>query len=265
MAQHSGWLQQFMLARRFKREIDTALAQDPRDLQALSDLMEYYLLAPGVVGGDKDKARDTAQRIAAVDRARGFAAQARLAEANGDTGKVESMLRRAVEAGPESYRARVALAAFLLSHTNLPGDRLEAARQQAAEAIRIDGTRVDAFAILAAVYAERNQTGELEAVLAAAEKQVPDDRLPYYRSADALLAAGHDLARAERYFRQYLAAETEGNEPTLSTAFWKLGQVLEKLGHTSEAAAEWRQSVRLDRESPAVRDLRRISAKGASL
>jgi len=43
------------------------------------------------------------------------------------------------------------------------------------------------------------------------------------------------------------------------------GQVLEKLGHTGEAADEWRQSVRRDRDSPAVRDLKRISAKRATL
>jgi tetratricopeptide (TPR) repeat protein len=231
MAQHAGWLQQFVLARRFRHEIDTALAQDPRDLQALGDLMEFYLVAPGLVGGDKDKARAMAERIAAVDRVRGFSAQARLAEANGETGKVDLMLHKAVEAGPGSYRARVALAAWLLSRGNL-----EEARAQAAEAARTDGTRVDAYAVLAAVYANHNQTGELEAVLATAEQQVPDDLLPYYRSAEAFLASGHNLARAERYLRRYLSAEPEGNEPTLSEAHRKLGQVLERQGQTTEAA-----------------------------
>lgn len=231
MAQHAGWLQQFVLARRFRHEIDTALAQDPRDLQALGDLMEYYLLAPGLAGGDKDKARATAERIAAVDRVRGFSAQARLAEANGEIGKVDLILHKAVEAGPGSYRARVALAGWLLSHGNL-----EEARAQAAEAARTDGTRVDAYAVLAAVHAKRNQTGELEAVLATAEQQVPDDLLPCYRAAEALLASGQNLALAERYLRRYLAAEPEGNEPTLSEAHWKLGQVLERQRHTTEAA-----------------------------
>jgi hypothetical protein len=51
-------LQQFVLARRLRHETDTALAQDARDL------MEFYLFAPSLVGGDKDKARATEERIA---------------------------------------------------------------------------------------------------------------------------------------------------------------------------------------------------------
>ena len=41
MAQQAGVFQQAILARRFRNEIDTALGLDPRDVQALRDLMEY--------------------------------------------------------------------------------------------------------------------------------------------------------------------------------------------------------------------------------
>src|SRR5437899_3267765 len=63
MAQRAGMLQQFMLARRFRSEIDAVLRLDPRDTQALRDLLEFYLLAPGVVGGDAKKAAPVAERI----------------------------------------------------------------------------------------------------------------------------------------------------------------------------------------------------------
>lgn len=223
MAQHAGMLQQFLLARRFRREIDTALAEDPRDVQALRDLMEFYLLAPGIAGGDKDKARATAARIARVEPVQGYLAQARLAEAASDPSREEMMLRKAVEAGPSHYRARVALAGLLVARCNW-----ESARQEAEIAVRIDGSRVGAYGLLAAIHAHRDESAELEAVLAAAEKCVPDDLSPYYRAAEVLLAAGHDLERAQRYLRRYLAAEPEGNAPTLADARGKLGQVLEK-------------------------------------
>ena len=224
MALHAGLWQQLLLARRFKHEIETALALDGRDPQALRDLMEFYLQAPGIVGGDKDQARATAGRIARLDAVQGFAAQARLAEAGGQTGQMETMLRRAVAAGPGNYRARVALAAFLLAHANA-----DEARTQAEEAIRADATRVDAYAVLAAARAQKGETGELETTLAAAERQVPDDLLPYYRAADTLLAESRDLTRAERYLQRYLAAEPEGNAPTLAEAQGILGKVREKL------------------------------------
>ncbi|HEY1496939.1 MAG TPA: hypothetical protein VGF49_20435, partial [Candidatus Solibacter sp.] len=103
MAQRAGMLQQFMLARRFRSEIDTALRLDPRDTQALRDLLEFYLLAPGVVGGDAKKAAPVAERIAAIDAAEGFLAKARIAEFHKDHAQTIEMLRSAAEVRPASY------------------------------------------------------------------------------------------------------------------------------------------------------------------
>lgn len=220
-AQHAGILQQIVLARRFQHEIEIALQQDPSDLQALRDLIEFYLLAPRILGGDREKSREVAARISRLDAVQGFAAQARLAEAGGDTLIVGPMLDKAVQAGPSNYRARIALASFCFSH----GD-MEQARKQAEAAAGIDGSRVDAFSLLAAVYARSNQIPELEGVLATAAKQVPDDLLPYYRAGEVLLSCGRDLDRAQRYFRRYLSQEPEGSTPTLLQAREKLNQLV---------------------------------------
>src|SRR5260370_9145331 len=74
-AQHAGAIQQLFLARRFRREIDTALSCDPRDLQALGDLLEFYLLAPGIAGGDPRKAAEVASQVAAIDAIEGLLAR----------------------------------------------------------------------------------------------------------------------------------------------------------------------------------------------
>jgi hypothetical protein len=47
---------------------------------------------------------------------------------------------------------------------------VDESRRQADSAVMIDGTRVDAYSVLAAGYAMRIQTAELESVLSAAEK-----------------------------------------------------------------------------------------------
>jgi len=232
MAQHAGLVQQFLLARRFRREIEIALSLDPRDLQAWRDLLEFYLLAPGIVGGDKEKARATAARIARVDNVEGYLAQARLAEASGDRSRQEAMLRKAADARPSQYWPRVALARFLLAR-----GQLEAAREQAAIAMNIDSTRVDSYTVLAAVYAWRGQKNELEALLTAADRQVPDDLSPCYRAAEVLLLSGRDLDGAQRYFRRYLGAEPEGNAPTWPDARGKLDLVLAKRKEISGMSA----------------------------
>jgi tetratricopeptide (TPR) repeat protein len=223
-AQHSGILQQLVLARRFKKEIDTAIALDPADLQALRDLMEFYLLAPAIAGGDKAKASTLAERIASIDSAEGFSAKARLAAFRGDRGQVEGLLRKAMEQEPGRYRPRIALANFYSAKDGANPEAIEQARQ----AIKIDRGRVEAYAILARAYAARGQWVELESILAEAENEVSDDLVPYYRAAEALLASNCAAERAARYLRKYLASEPEGNEPTLSEAHGKLDTALSR-------------------------------------
>ena len=205
-AQHANVFQQLLLARRFRKEIDAALALDPHDIQALRDLIEFYLLAPAVAGGDGRKAETTAARIAAIDSAAGFLAQARIAEFHRDKSAEESLLRRAVEAAPADYGARIALA------------RLTQNEAEARAALALDPGRVDAYCILASMDAGRGDWQALDAILAAAARAVPDDAAPFYRAAEALRATGSGPARAEGYLRIYLEQPPEGNEPSAAEA-----------------------------------------------
>jgi hypothetical protein len=224
VAEHSNAFQQVLLARRFRKEIDTALAMDPRDVQANRDLLEFYLLAPGIAGGSRQRAGAVADRIGAIDPAEGLLARARIAAFDKQAGLQESLLRKAAEAQPASYRARIALAEFCLApeHRNADG-----AERAAREAIRLDRGRSDAYAALASVYADRGSWNELDATLAEAERETPDDLYPEFRAAERLAAAGHQLDRAERYLRAYLAEAPEGNRPSLAEATRALDHVSE--------------------------------------
>ena len=46
---------------------EKAVALDPTNRDALGDLFDYYLDAPGFLGGGADKAEALANRIAAID------------------------------------------------------------------------------------------------------------------------------------------------------------------------------------------------------
>lgn len=215
MAQNANVIRQLLLARRFRKEIDAALALDPRDVQALRDLLEFYLLAPYIAGGDPRKASSIAERIAAVDAPEGFLALARLTALNRPAAETEALLRQAVQAQPSSYRARIALAQFYLAPAHSNPSAAEAA---AKEALNLDGGRVEAYAILAGIYAEHAGGSKLDEFLADASRRVPDDPAPYFRAAEHLIEAGRDPRSAERYLRTYLAQEPEGNEPTTADA-----------------------------------------------
>ena len=228
MAQHSNAFQQLLLGRRFRKEIDAALALDPRDVQAKRDLLEFYLLAPGIAGGSRRDAALTAERIAALDAAEGFLARARLAAFDKAPAQTEAMLRSATEVLPPSYRARIALADFYLEpeHSNQFG--AEAAAQ---DALRLDPGRADAYAILASVYAGRGAGRELDQILAEAARNVPDDRYPEYRAAQRLIDDGKNLDLAEGYLRDYLAQKPEGNRPVAAEAMPLLDRIRAARSH----------------------------------
>ncbi len=211
-AQHAGPLKIVFLAHQFRGEIDTAISLDPSDIQAQRDLLEYYLLAPGIAGGDLQKAGGVAKHIGELDAAEGFLAQARLAAYRKQASQTEAILRCAVDAQPPSYRARVELAKFYLGgeHPNPDG-----AEVTAKELSRMDRGRVDSYLFLAQVYAQRGDWSSLDATLTEGAQQNPDDLAPYFRAAETLFRNGRDEVRARRYLAVYLEHEPEGNEPSL--------------------------------------------------
>lgn len=225
MAQRANAFQQLFLARRFRKEIDAALALNGRDPQALRDLLEFYLVAPGIVGGDSNKAPGLAGEIAKIEPALGFLAEARIAEFHKQAVEREKLLREAAEARPPSYDARMALAKFYLEPSHFDADDAE---KEARQALQLDGTRVGAYAVLAETLAHSGAWAELDSTLTAAAAAVPDDLTPYYRAAERLAGDGRELARAQRYLKIYLSQEPEGNEPTAADAARELEHIHQK-------------------------------------
>lgn len=70
-AQHAFVWQQFWLAGKVRRQFETAVTLDPESVVARWDLMEYYLKAPGFLGGSREKAKRQAREIQRRDAAEG--------------------------------------------------------------------------------------------------------------------------------------------------------------------------------------------------
>ena len=87
---------------------------------------------------------------------------------------------------------------------------------------------------------------------------MPDNLAPYIRAANICAMNGAEPARGERYARRYLSQEPEPGSPGHAYARWRLGLILERSGRKPEAIAELESAVKLEPNSPAKQDLKRL-------
>ena len=100
-------------ASKCRQSFEKAVELDPRNIEAMSDLMEYYIEAPGIMGGGMDKAAAMAARIGKLDPVEFHHAQARLSEKNKDYKTAEKHLRAAADLAPRTIGYILDLAKFL--------------------------------------------------------------------------------------------------------------------------------------------------------
>jgi tetratricopeptide (TPR) repeat protein len=256
-AQQANFLEQVVLARKVKGHLEDAFALDPKNWRTRDGLIQYYLLAPGIVGGDKAKAQQLADDALKDDPAHGWLMQARIALFNKDYTKAEAAYLSASKADPQSYAATIALGNFYLQDAV---KKYALAEKYARDAMRLDPTRTQGYSVLAAQMIYSGKIGaELDAALAQAEKANPDDWSPYYVAGRTLITVGKDFDRAERYLRKYLGQEPEGATPKLAYAHWRLGTMYAKAGKKDQAIAEIETCLHSEPNfEPAKKDLKAL-------
>ncbi len=103
-------------ASKARQNFEKAVQFDAGNGEALNDLFEYYLQAPGFLGGGLDKAQGLLPKIKALDAAEYEFAQSKLMEARKDFNNAERHLRRAADLAPKSVGRVLDVARFLARH-----------------------------------------------------------------------------------------------------------------------------------------------------
>jgi tetratricopeptide (TPR) repeat protein len=208
-ADKAGFLTAAGLARKVKSEFELAVQLNPKNIDARTDLAEFYLEAPGIVGGGRDKAEAQAQSLAGLDPAKAHWVNGRLAEKKKDFSAAENEYRAAIEASHGSANSWLNLAIFYRHIGRL--DEMEAAIQHAASA-------------------QMDPTG---AVMDAAE---------------LLIRTKRNVPESARLLRQYLSSQSTVEQAPAFKAHYLLGTVLEQQGNKEAAADEYRAALALAKD-----------------
>jgi len=150
------------------------LNSDPRNHDAMDDLFDFYLEAPGFLGGGFDKAEALAARIEKIDPAQGHYDWAEIASRRKELRRSEQELRRAVQLGPHEVGHFIALAKLL---------------------------------------AHQGRVEESDAVLAEASKAAPGSPLLLYGRAEIYIESHRNLGEARQLLERYLESELTPDDP----------------------------------------------------
>ena len=174
------------LASKARVAFEKAVEVDPKNAEALSDLFDYYLEAPGFLGGGYDKAMAIADKTAKLDPAEGYFEAAKLAQKRKEFDTAEARLRQAVASAPHEIGHLLALARFL---------------------------------------ANQGRTKESDAVFQQAQTVAPNAPKLWFVRADVLIKENRNLEEAKNLLQRYVKASVTVDDPPKYEARKLLKQV----------------------------------------
>jgi tetratricopeptide (TPR) repeat protein len=173
-------------ATKARQFFEKAAQLNPDNLDAQSDLFEYYLEAPGFLGGGFDKASATAAQIARLNPSEGYWAQAKLAEKRKEFSNAEAHLRQAVEIAPKQI-----------------------------------GRLID----LARLFTKQGRYHDADLSLAKAEQIEPNSPRLMFAKADLYIKSKRNLDVARDLLKRYLSSSLTPDDPPRAEAEKLLKQV----------------------------------------
>lgn len=135
------------LAKKVRVSFERAVELDPKSWEARTDLAQFYLEAPGIVGGGKDKAHAQADAIVPLNPQMAHWVRARIADKNKEPAAAESEYRAAITASHSGSRAWLDLAIFL-RHANRLDEMEDAIRKVEAAPVDRPESVMDAASVL---------------------------------------------------------------------------------------------------------------------
>ncbi|HUF27456.1 MAG TPA: tetratricopeptide repeat protein [Gemmatimonadaceae bacterium] len=208
-ATRANRLRQATLAGRIRNAFTRAVELDPDYLDARAALAQFYVQAPGIMGGSATRADEQVEEIRRRNAYLGGLQAANLAQRRARPDEAERELRSLISTYPDS----------LAPYSSLVNTYVRAQRYDDAMTI------ADRF-----------------------RRASPDVMIGHYIVGRIAAEGGIELDRGVRAVEQYLTHTPLENEPSIAHAHWRLGMIREKQGDRAAARAAYEESLRLNPE-----------------
>jgi tetratricopeptide (TPR) repeat protein len=202
-----GMLSKMTLAPDLRDAFERAVKLDPSLVEARNALIEFYLQAPGAIGGGVDKAKAQAAAIAKYDRAQGLISQARIAMHEKNWPQAIKHLEAARAAKPGDERVRMQLIVL---------------------------------------YQEAKRWSDAYGAIKRWMGEEPKSNIAQYQLGRLAAVSGQYLPEGEAALRTYLTLPRDKNDPAPKNVHYRLGQVLAQAGRKDEARTAYQMALKLD-------------------
>ena len=203
-ARRSSMVSAYKTAKLVHTEFETAVSLDGNNREALSDLGQYYVQAPKILGGSYSKAEELAQRLNALDPARAYELRAIIAERKKNYPDAE-----------QNYKARIA------------------ASQSSPAAT------AQAWMDLGSFYRRRRRWDEMLAALKSGVAIDTNHGPPMVDGASTLINARREPLLAAEWLREYLGGNALSDTAPAFAVHAELGDLLKQQGDAQAADREF--------------------------
>ena len=223
-ADHAAMFSAISLAKKTRKEFETAVQLDGKNFAARQALIEFDCSAPGLVGGGEEKALPQIKELAEMDAAEGHYAAGNCRRQKKDFDAADAEFAKALESKPKSVELVYDIGDY---------------------AVR------------------RSQIERLVLVADAGERMNPKDpRGKFYRGV-ALVLKNENADEAERLLREYLkGAPTRSGYPRPSVAHVWLGRLFEEQHRKDDAERELEAALKLDPKNKMAQEALKRLKKG---
>jgi len=178
-AESSSMFSAPMSAAKARQAFERSVELDGKNLEAINDLFDYYLEAPGFLGGGLDKAGALAERIGQLNPAEYHYAEAKLSDKRNQYSAAEQHFRRAIQLAPRQVGRLIDLARYL---------------------------------------AKQGRVQESEAVFDQAQKLDPDSPKVLFWRAKTYVQEKQNLDKAQALLKRYLQSNLTPDDPSREEA-----------------------------------------------
>ena len=239
-AQRAGIFSKLGAASDCKKQYLAATSLDPKYTDARVSLIEFYLQAPGIVGGSEDKAAAEADTIKTYDPYAGYLAEARYHQYRKEKAQEEGCYLKAISTDPKKLAAHWSLWLFYMNDKNVTK-----ADEVFKKAVAVD-SKSEFYYWIGLYYVDKNDLSKARLMFEGALKKDPENLSVYYQLGKVDLLSGTDLEQGLAYFEKFLKASRVKNAPGPEHAYWRMGMIYEKLGKIDSARTAYRKSLELN-------------------